>query len=94
MLFFVKVRVDVTKLAELGQKLRAGALRTHPVSTYCLQADPAVGLNIWEAESQEAFEQAFAPHKEYYSAVMEIVPVITPLEAQKILMEGMMGRPR
>ena len=92
MLFFVKVRVDVNKLAEFGQKLQAGALRTHPVSTYCLKADPAVGLNIWEAESQEAFEQAFAPHKAYYSAVLEVVPVITPQEAQKILMEEITGR--
>jgi hypothetical protein len=89
MLFFVKVRVDVNKLAELGQKLQTGALHTHPVSTYCLKDDPSVGLNIWEAENQEAFEKAFAPHREYYSVVMETIPVITPQEAQKILMERM-----
>ncbi len=91
MLFFVKVRVDLNKLAEFGQKLQAGALHTHPVSTYCLKDDPAVGLNIWAAEDREAFEKAFAPHREYYSAVMEVVPVITPQEAQKILMEQITG---
>ncbi len=94
MLFFVKVRVDINKLAEFGQKLQTGVLRTHPVSTYCLQADPAVGLNIWEAKDQEAFEKAFAPHREYYSAVMEITQVITPQEAQKILMEQIAGDTR
>jgi hypothetical protein len=91
MLFFVKVRVDVNKLAEFGQKLQAGALPTHPVSTYCLKDDPSVGLNIWEAENQEVFERAFAPHREFYSEVMEITPVITAQEAQKILMEQITG---
>jgi hypothetical protein len=89
MLFFVRVRVDVTKLAEFGQKLQTGALHTHPVSTYCLKDDPSVGLNIWEAEDPEAFEMAFAPHRAFYSDVMEILPVITPQEAQRILMERM-----
>ncbi len=87
MLFFVKVRIDINKLAEFGQKLQGGVLRTHPISTYCLKSDPSIGLNIWEAEDPEAFERAFAPHREYYSAVMEVVPVITPQEAQNILME-------
>lgn len=94
MLFFVRVRVDVNKLSELGQKLQAGALPTHPVSTYCLQEEPSVGLNIWEAESQEAFERAFAPHREYYSEVMEITPVITSQEAQRLLMQQIAGESR
>ncbi len=92
MLFFVKVRVDVNKLAEFGQKLQAGALPTHPVSTYCLKDDPSVGLNIWEAENREAFEKAFAPHREFYSEEIEIAPVITPQESQKILMEQITGK--
>jgi hypothetical protein len=94
MLFFVKVRIDVSKLMAFGQKLQAGAIHTHPISTYCLAEDPSVGLNIWEAESKEAFEEAFAPHREYYSEVIEIVPVITPQEAQRILMERMVGTPQ
>lgn len=92
MLFFVKVRVDVGKLVELGQKLQAGAFQTHPLSTYCLKEDPSVGLNIWEADNREAFEKAFAPHREYYSEVMEIVPVVTPQEAQGMLMSQVAGK--
>jgi hypothetical protein len=88
MLFFVKVRIDVSKLAELGQKLQRGELDTSRVkSTYCIKDDPSVGLNIWEAENQEDFEKAFEPHKAYYADVMEITPVIPPEEAQTILME-------
>ncbi len=89
MLFFVKVRLDLNKLGELGQRLQAGTLPTHPISTYCLQADPAVGLNIWEAADSEVFEQAFAPHRAYYAEVLEITPVITAPEAQRILMARM-----
>jgi len=85
MLFFVKVRLDVNKLGEFAQRLQAGAFSTHPISTYCLQDDAAVGLNIWEAVDREAFERAFAPQREYYAEVLEIVPVITPQEAQRIL---------
>ena len=92
MLFFVKVRVDVNKLVEFGQKLQAGVLKTHPLNTYCLRDDASVGLNIWEAENLEAFEKAFAPHREYYSDVMEIVPVITAQEAQRILIEQLTAR--
>jgi hypothetical protein len=86
--------VDINQLVEFGQKLQAGAFHAHPVSTYCLKNDPTIGLNIWEADSPEAFEQAFAPQRKYYAAVMEIVPVITPQEAQKILMEQLAYHPR
>ncbi len=91
MLFFVKVRLDLNKLGELGQRLQAGTLPTHPVSTYCHQADPAVGLNIWEAADRDAFERAFAPHRAYYAEVLEITPVLTAQEAQRILMAQMLG---
>ena len=67
-------------------------MKSHPLSTYCLKDDASVGLNIWEAENLEAFEKAFAPHREYYSDVMEIVPVITAQEAQRILMEQLTAR--
>ena len=92
MLFFVKVRVDVNKLVEFGQKLQAGGLKTHPLNTYCLKDDASVGLNIWEAENRGAFEKAFAPYKEYYSEVMEIVPIITAQDAQRILMNQLTER--
>jgi hypothetical protein len=89
MLFFVKVRIDVNKLAALGQKMRSGEFNTHPKSTYCLKDDPAVGLNIWEADDSEDFERQFAPHREYYAETYEITPVITAAEAQQMLMKQM-----
>lgn len=87
MLFFVKVRIDVNRLAEFGQKLQRGEIETHPLSTYCLEDDPAVGLNIWEADDQEDFDKKFALHRPFYAEVMEVTPVITAGEAQKVLME-------
>ncbi len=88
MLFFGKVRIDINKLAELGQKLQNGDLdRSHIRSTYCLCNDPTVGLNIWEAENLEDLEQKLAPHKAFYSEVSDIMPVMLPTEAQKILMK-------
>lgn len=87
MLFFVKVRIDTSKLAELSRKLQSGEFDAHPQSTYCLKDDPSVGLNIWEAENLEDFERKFAPHRAYYAEVSEVTPVITATEAAQILME-------
>ena len=53
MLFFVKVRLDPSNLAELGEKLQAGAPESHPLSTWRLKDDPSAGLNTWEAEDQD-----------------------------------------
>jgi hypothetical protein len=92
MLFFGKVRINVSKLAELGQKLQNGELDLSLTkSTYCLQDDPSVGLNIWEADSLEDLEQRLAPHKVYYAEVSDVTPVILPTEAQKLLMEQLAG---
>ena len=86
MLFFVKVRIDIKKLAEFGQKLQSGELDTSQTkSTYCLKDDPSVGLNIWEAEDRKTFEQALVPHKTYYAEVMEVAEVIPPQEAKTLL---------
>jgi hypothetical protein len=89
MLFFVKVRIDLSKLAVLGQKMQKGELTTHPNSTFCLKDDPSVGLNIWEADDLEDFEQKFSQHREYYSDVYEVTPVITAVEAQQLLVKQM-----
>jgi len=87
MLFFVKVRIDVGKMPELGQKLASGELdKSCLKSTFCIQNDPSVGLNIWEAADREDFERVFAPHRQYYAEVMEITPVIRPEEAMQLLM--------
>jgi hypothetical protein len=85
MLFYVKVRIDVSKLAELGRKIQSGEFDAHPKSTYCLQDDPSVGLNIWEAADLADFERKFAPQREYYADVYEVTPVITATEAQQLL---------
>lgn len=51
-----------------------------------MKDDPAVGFSFWEAENQEVFEKNFKPHREYYQEV-EILQMITPVEAQQMLME-------
>ncbi len=92
MLFFVKVRIDLKKMPEMGAKLSSGELDKSPIlSTFCIADDPSVGLNIWEAESRDDFEKKFAPHKEYYAQVMEVTPVITAKEAQQLLMKQIAG---
>ena len=82
MLFQVKVKVDISKMAEFGRKLQEGALDRSCIrgETYCLEDDPAIGFSIWEADSKNNFEIAFAPWRPYYAKV-EIKEVITPLEA-------------
>ena len=87
MLFYVKARVNVAKLAEYGQALASGAITTHPLSTYCLKDDPSVGLNIWEAPDRDGLDEAFAPHAPYLDA-LEILHVVTANEAQHMLIEG------
>lgn len=87
MLFFVKVRIDLKKLAELGRKIQSGEFNAHPKSTYCLKDNPSVGLNIWEAADFEDFERKFAPHREYLAEVYEVTPVVTAAEAQQLLVQ-------
>ncbi len=88
MLFYVKVRIDTSKMLEMGAKLKSGELdKSCLKSTHCLQEDPAVGINIWEADTRESFDRVFAPHAEYYQEVIEISPVILPNEAMAKLME-------
>ena len=92
MFFFVKVRIDLDKMPEMGKKLVSGELdKSHLQSTWCLQDDPSVGLNIWEADDREHFDAIFAPHRAYYAEVLEIVPVITAPKAQQVLMERIKG---
>ena len=86
MLFQVKVRVDLAKMIEFGQKLQKGELDRSCIrgETYCLKNDPAVGYSIWEAASKDEFEAKFAPWRNYYEDV-EISEVITPQEAMGLL---------
>lgn len=88
--FFVKVRINPSKMMEFGQKLQSGEIDTsNTLMTYCLPDDPTVGISFWQADSQKSFEDVFAQHRPYYKEVMEIVPVITPLESMKLIMELM-----
>jgi hypothetical protein len=86
MLFFVKVRIDVDQVNELGRALAEGSLdRSALRSTYCHQYDPEVGLNIWEADDPADFRHRFAPHRAFYRDLVEVTPVITPVEAMQLL---------
>lgn len=86
MLFFVKVRIDVAQMPEMGRRLADGTLdRSALRSTHCYAADPEVGLNIWEAESPAEFRRLFAPHRAFYRDVIEVTPVVTAPEAKALL---------
>jgi hypothetical protein len=86
MLFQVKVRVEVSRMAEFGAKLQAGALDRSAIrgETYCLAEDPAVGYSVWEAPDREAFEARFAAWRPFYAEV-EARELITPVESMRLL---------
>lgn len=86
MRFLVKVKVNVSKMAEFGKKLQNNELdRSYIKSeTFCLKADPAVGYSVWEAESRDEFDRKFAPWSGYYEDV-EVSEVISPMEAMTAL---------
>jgi len=89
MLFFVKVRIDIDQLEDLGQSLQNGRLdRSALRATYCHQFDPEIGLNIWEAEDLAAFRRRFAPHRAFYRDLIEVTPVVTPVQAMQLLRES------
>jgi hypothetical protein len=88
--FFVKVRIDTTKMMEFGQKLQSGELDTsHTIMTYCVKDDPTVGISFWQSDSQKSFEEVFAQHRRYYKEVVEIIPVTTPSNAMILIIEKM-----
>jgi len=89
MLYFIKVRIDTTKMIEFGQKLQNGEIDTsHTMMTYCIEDDPTVGLNFWHADSPADFENIFAQHRPYYKEIIETIRVITPMNAMKLIMEN------
>jgi len=90
MLFFVKVRIDTTKMIEFGQKLQNGEIDTsHTIMTYCVKDDLAVGLSFWHADNQKNFEDVFAQHRVFYKEVIEVIPVVTPMDSMKLILENM-----
>ena len=90
MFFFVKVRIDATKMFEFGQKLQNGEIDTsHTMMTYCLKEDPMVGLNFWHMDNENEFDEVLAQYKPYYKEIIEIMRVITPMNAMKLIIENM-----
>jgi len=89
MLFFVKVRIDTTRMMEFGQKLQNGEIDTsHTIITYCIKDDPTVGLNFWYADTIEEFEKVLTQYRAFYKEIIEIIQVITPMNAMKLIMES------
>ena len=86
MQFLVKVKVDVTRLGELGARLQRNELDRSLLrsETYCLEADPAVGYSVWEASSEAEFEKVFSAWRPYYAEV-DVRPAIGPVEALRRL---------
>ena len=88
--FFVKVRIDSTKMMEFGQKLQNGEIDTsHTIMTYCVENDPTVGLNFWHVDNLEEFEKVIAQYKPYYKEIIETIQVITPMNAMKMIIKNM-----
>jgi hypothetical protein len=85
----VKVRVDVSRIGELGRALASGGLDRGAVrgETLCLRGDPAVGYSVWEVADRGEFERRFAAWRAFY-AEAEAVEVISPQEAMQALMQG------
>ncbi len=82
MFFQVKVRVNLARMMEFGQKLRNNELNRSAIrtDTYCLKSDPAVGFSIWEAADRDALDKVFAAWRAYYSEV-EVTEMIAAREA-------------
>jgi hypothetical protein len=92
MLFLVRVRVSLSRMAEFGRTLQSGQLDRSAIrGTYCLREDPAVGIGIWDVADEAELEKKLTPWREYYESA-EVQQVITPNEAMVLLsqrpMEG------
>ena len=86
MFFQVKVRVDVSRMAEFGARLGEGALDRSAIrgETYCLAEDPAVGYSVWEAPDRASFDALFSAWRPYYVEA-EARPLVLPGEAMRML---------
>ena len=86
-LYLVKVRINIKTLAELGQKLQNGELKTNMILfSYCVKDDPTVGISLWIANDRKHFDQLFAPHNKYYEEVIDIKEVVSPEESMQLIM--------
>jgi hypothetical protein len=91
--YFVKVRIDTSKMLEFGQKLQTGRIDTsHTLMTFCIQDDPTVGLNFWRVENHDEFERIFSQYKPFYDEIIEIIRVVTPMKAMSLIIEEMKSK--
>ncbi len=91
MLQLVRVRVDVARMAEFGRRIAGREFDGSSTRwTYCLRDDPTVGYSLWETEDEAEFERKFGPYRPYYAEI-EIRPVVTPAEAQALIMRSRPG---
>jgi hypothetical protein len=87
MFFLVKVRVDVTRMAEFGKKIANREFDNSSTKwTFCVKDDPTVGYSVWETEGEAEFEKKFGPYRPYYEEV-EISQVVLPTEAQALIVK-------
>ncbi len=87
MFHLVRVRVDVTKLAEFGKKIANREFDNSSTKwTFCIKNDPTVGYSIWETKDEAEFEKKFGPYRPYYAEV-EVSPVVLPAEAQALILK-------
>jgi hypothetical protein len=87
MYFLVKVRVDVSKMAEFGKRLANREFDNSSIrSTFCLKNDPTVGYSVWETKDEAEFEKKFNPYRPFYKEI-EISPVVLPTEAQELIIK-------
>lgn len=88
--FFIKVKIDITKIKELGEKLQSGELdSSNIIMTYCIKNDPTVGLSFWQADTFEDFNKTFEQFKIYYSEVIDVIQVVTSMQSLKLIMESL-----
>lgn len=46
-------------------------------------------MSFWHADNRRNFEKVFEGHKHYYKEVMEIVDVVRPADAMKLIINNM-----
>ena len=86
MRFFVKVKVDLSKMLEFAQKLKENELDRSLIrsETNCFANDPSVGFSIWEAENLDNFNCVFNTWKYYYTEV-EVSEIVSANDAMLLL---------
>jgi hypothetical protein len=92
MLFFVKVRIGIDQLDEPGRHLPDGRLDGSALRRmYRHQADPEVGLDIWEADDLADFRRRFPRTGPSTATSSRVTSAVTAPEAMRLLLESRSG---